>query len=419
MPIQEQETIIVLDFGGADSHQTARRLRELKVFSVILPHTAPLAELAAIGAKGVIFSHAGAVAPATPDSLAQLSLPCLTTEPPDTPQGLEQLTSFLLDQCGCLGLWTMSSFLEQAVTQIRQETGGKKVICGLSGGVDSSVAAMLVHQAIGGQLTCIFVDHGLLRKGEAEQVIQLFRDQFKINLISVDAKARFLGKLADVTEPERKRKIIGEEFIRVFEEEADKLGQIDFLVQGTLYPDVVESSNANATVIKSHHNVGGLPKDMRLKLIEPLFWLFKDEVRQLGKELGLPESIVWRQPFPGPGLGVRIIGPITANKIAILQEADAIFTDELIKSGLHQQIWQSFAILTDMKSVGVTNEKRTYAYTIALRAIASQDAMTASVIRLPYDLLDRVTARITSEVAEVNRVVYDITPKPPGTIEWE
>jgi GMP synthase (glutamine-hydrolysing) len=259
----------------------------------------------------------------------------------------------------------------------------------------------------------------LLRKGEAEQVKELFGNKFKLNLISVDAKERFLTKLAGVTDPERKRKIIGEEFIRVFEEEADKLGQIDFLVQGTLYPDVVESSTANATAIKSHHNVGGLPEDMRLKLIEPLYWLFKDEARLLGEELGLPEEIVWRHPFPGPGLGVRIIGAVDAAKVNILQEADAIFIEEIKNAGLYRQIWQAFAALPDLKSVGVTAGKRTFAYTIALRAVASQDAMTADWVRLPYDLLETVTRRITTEVPNVNRVVYDITSKPPATIEWE
>ena len=428
MPIHEQDTIIVLDFGGADSHKTARRIRELKVFSVILPSSTSLEKITATGAKGIVFSRGSGTGSSGisdrnkdpgPHGLDMLNIPILETEPESTPNGLEQLKGFLFSQCGCKELWNMSSFLEQTVIDIRRQAGGKKVICGLSGGVDSSVAAMLVHKAIGDQLTCIFVDHGLLRKDEAEQVVKLFRDQFKINLISVDAGSRFLAKLEDVADPERKRKIIGEEFIRVFEEEADKLGEIDFLVQGTLYPDVVESSTATGALIKSHHNVGGLPENMRLKLIEPLYWLFKDEVRSLGQKIGLPSEIVWRQPFPGPGLGVRIIGPITAEKVAILQEADAIFIDELKKDGLYQQIWQSFAILTNMKSVGVSDDERTYDYTVALRAISSQDAMTADWIRLPYDLLDTVTRRITDEIKEVNRVVYDITPKPPATIEWE
>ncbi|OPX83677.1 MAG: GMP synthase (glutamine-hydrolyzing) [Pelotomaculum sp. PtaB.Bin104] len=336
-----------------------------------------------------------------------------------TPKGQDILKKFLYDICGCHGLWTMASFLEEAIAEVRRQVGDKKVLCGLSGGVDSSVAAVLVHRAVGDRLTCVFVDHGLLRKNEAKQVLNIFRDKFKINLIGVDARERFLSKLAGVTDPERKRKIIGEEFIRVFEEEADKLGQIDYLVQGTLYPDVVESGTATAAVIKSHHNVGGLPKDMRLKLIEPLCWLFKDEVRVLGEELGMPEEVVWRQPFPGPGLGVRILGEVTADKVSILQEADAIFAEEIRKAGLYRQIWQFFAVLPDLKSVGVMGDERTYAYTVALRAVHSHDAMTADWVRLPYEVLETVSSRIVSEIKDINRVVYDITTKPPSTIEWE
>jgi len=336
-----------------------------------------------------------------------------------TPRGQDILKRFLYDICGCRGLWTMASFLEQTVAELRERVGDKKVLCGLSGGVDSSVAAVLVHRAVGDRLTCVFVDHGLLRKGEAEQVLKVFRDKFKIRLIGVDARERFLSRLAGVTDPERKRKIIGEEFIRVFEEEADKLGRIDYLVQGTLYPDVVESGTATAAVIKSHHNVGGLPENMRLKLIEPLCWLFKDEVRVLGEEMGLPEEVVWRHPFPGPGLAVRILGEVTAEKVAVLQEADAIFEEEIRKAGLYRQIWQSFAVLPDMRSVGVMGDERTYAYTVALRAVHSQDAMTADWVRLPYEVLEATSSRIVSEIREVNRVVYDITSKPPATIEWE
>ncbi|MDD4170092.1 MAG: glutamine-hydrolyzing GMP synthase [Desulfotomaculaceae bacterium] len=336
-----------------------------------------------------------------------------------TPKGQEILKKFLYDICGCQGLWTMASFLEETVSEVRRQVGDKKVLCGLSGGVDSSVAAVLVQRAVGDHLTCVFVDHGLLRKGEAEQVLKIFPDKFKINLIGVDARERFLSRLAGVSDPERKRKIIGEEFIRVFEEEADKLGQVDYLVQGTLYPDVVESGTATAAVIKSHHNVGGLPEDMRLKLIEPLCWLYKDEVRALGEELGMPEEVLWRQPFPGPGLGVRILGEVTAAKVAILQEADAIFTEEIRKAGLYRQIWQFFAVLPDLKSVGVMGDKRTYAYTVALRAVHSQDAMTADWVRLPYEVLEAVSSRIVSEIKDINRVVYDITTKPPSTIEWE
>jgi len=423
MLIPEQEGIIVLDFGSTYSYLVARAIRDQKVFSVILPYSTPLKEIEAFGAKGIVFSrpeqHTGSEDLACDPGIHHLGLPILDIQGDPARLGQEPLQDFLFPRCGCDGQWVMSAFLQQTVDHIRRQVGDKKVLCGLSGGVDSSVAAMLVHQAIGDQLTCVFVDHGLLRKGEAAQVEQVFKEKFKLNLIAVNAAERFLTKLAGITDPERKRKIIGEEFIRVFEEEGDKLGQIDFLVQGTLYPDVVESSTASAKVIKSHHNVGGLPQDMRLQLIEPLYWLFKDEVRLLGAELGMPEESIWRQPFPGPGLGVRILGEVTATKVAILQEADAIFTEEIRKAGLDRQIWQYFAILPDIKSVGVTNDQRSYSHTIALRAITTQDAMTANWVRLPYDLLETVANRITNEVKEVNRVVYDITTKPPATIEWE
>jgi GMP synthase (glutamine-hydrolysing) len=336
-----------------------------------------------------------------------------------TPKGQDVLKAFLYDICGCRGLWTMGSFLERAVAGVRRQVGDKKVLCALSGGVDSSVAAVLAHRAVGDQLTCVFVDHGLLRKGEAEQVRKTFKEKFRVNLVHVDARERFLSKLAGVTGPERKRKIIGEEFIRVFEDEAAKLGQIDFLVQGTLYPDVVESGTATAAVIKSHHNVGGLPEDMRFELVEPLRWLFKDEVRVLGEEMGLPEEVVWRQPFPGPGLAVRILGEVTADKVAVLQEADAIVEQEIRKAGLYRRIWQSFAVLPDMRSVGVMGDERTYSYTVAIRAVHSDDAMTADWVRLPYEVLEAISSRIVSEIKEINRVVYDITSKPPATIEWE
>lgn len=513
MSIDEQEMIIVLDFGGQYSHLIARRIRDLKVFCEMLPFSTPLADIVAKGAKGIVFSGGpssvysegapacdpgiyklgipvlgicygmqlmsrqlgGTVSPAANREYGKVTLNVLEQDkllatlapteqcwmshgdmveaPPPrftvtattdkapvaamaheeqhlyavqfhpevvhTPKGQDILKNFLFNICGCHGLWTMASFLEQSVTNIRRHAGGEKVLCGLSGGVDSSVAAVLVHQAVGDRLTCVFVDHGLLRKGEAEQVQKVFRDKFKINLIAVDARQRFLSKLANVTDPERKRKIIGEEFIRVFEEEADKLGQIDFLVQGTLYPDVVESGTATAAVIKSHHNVGGLPQNMRLKLIEPLYWLFKDEVRALGEEMGLPEEVVWRQPFPGPGLAVRITGEVTPEKVAVLQEADAIFTEEIKKAGLSRKIWQYFAILPDMRSVGVMGDERTYSYTVALRAVTSQDAMTADWARVPFEVLENVSSRIVSEIKAINRVVYDITTKPPATIEWE
>jgi GMP synthase (glutamine-hydrolysing) len=336
-----------------------------------------------------------------------------------TPKGQEILKTFLYDICGCHGTWTMGSFLERTIGEIRQQVGGRKVLCAMSGGVDSAVAAMMVQRAIGDQLTCVFVDHGLLRKDEAEQVELTFKEKFKMNLIFVDARKRFLTKLAGVTDPELKRKIIGEEFIRVFEDEASKLGEVDFLVQGTLYPDVVESGTTTAAVIKSHHNVGCLPEDMRLELVEPLRWLFKDEVRVLGEEMGMPEEVVWRQPFPGPGMAVRILGRITRKKVAIIQAADAIVEQEIRKAGLYRQIWQSFAVLPAMKSVGVMGDERTYAHTIVIRAVNSIDAMTADWVHLPYEVLEAISSRIVSEVKEVNRVVYDITSKPPATIEWE
>lgn len=336
-----------------------------------------------------------------------------------TPKGQDILKTFLYDICGCRGLWTMGSFLERTIAEIKEQVGGRKVLCALSGGVDSSVAAVMVQKAVGDQLTCVFVDHGLLRKDEALQVQQTFREKFKMNLIFVDARERFLFKLAGVTDPEQKRKIIGEEFIRVFEDEAAKLGDVEFLVQGTLYPDVVESGTATAAVIKSHHNVGCLPEDMFFELVEPLRWLFKDEVRVLGEEMGLPHEVVWRQPFPGPGMAVRILGRITPKKVAVIQAADAIVEQEIRKAGLYRQIWQSFAVLPDMKSVGVMGDERTYAYTVVIRAVNSVDAMTADWVRLPYEVLESISSRIVSEIKEINRVVYDITSKPPATIEWE
>jgi len=336
-----------------------------------------------------------------------------------TPFGKEFFSNFLFKICKLKADWSMSSFAEEKIKQIKDIVGDKKVLCALSGGVDSSVAAVLVHKAIGKQLTCVFVDHGLLRKDEGDQVETIFRKQFDMNLIRVNAKDRFLGKLKGVSDPERKRKIIGEEFIRVFEEEANKLGQIDYLVQGTIYPDVVESGTATSATIKSHHNVGGLPEDIQFSLIEPLRELFKDEVRAVGEELGIPHKLVWRQPFPGPGLGIRVLGEVTEEKLEIVREADAIFREEIANAGLEEKIWQYFACLPNIHSVGVMGDGRTYCETVALRAVTSSDAMTSDWARIPYEVLDKVSRRIVNEVKGVNRIVYDVTSKPPATIEWE
>lgn len=336
-----------------------------------------------------------------------------------TAYGMKVLKNFLYGACDCLPNWTMISIIEDSVASIRQQVGDNKIICGLSGGVDSSVAAILVHKAVGDNLTCIFVDHGLLRKGEADKVEEAFKKHFHINLIHVKAQERFLAKLEGVTDPERKRKIIGEEFIRVFEEEAAKFHDAKFLVQGTLYPDVIESGTRDAAKIKTHHNVGGLPEDMELELVEPLRALFKDEVRAVGEELGLPDEIVWRHPFPGPGLAVRIIGEITAERLEVLRNADTIVEEEIKRAGLYREIWQSFAVLPAIRSVGVMGDERTYAYPIIVRAVTSEDAMTADWAKIPYDVLGRISNRIINEVDHVNRVAYDISSKPPATIEWE
>jgi GMP synthase (glutamine-hydrolysing) len=340
-----------------------------------------------------------------------------------TPYGQEILTRFLTDVCGCEPTWSAASIVEEQVRRIREQVGEGNVICGLSGGVDSSVAALLVHRAVGEQLTCVFVDHGLMRKEEGEQVIKTFRDTFKVPLVAVDAETRFLDRLVGVTEPEAKRKAIGAEFIRVFEEEAAKLAGEDarFLVQGTLYSDVIESGGGTgAATIKSHHNVGGLPEDLEFELVEPLRALFKDEVRAVGAELGLPERLVWRQPFPGPGLAIRVVGgEATKDRLDVLREADHILQEEIRRAGLYRELWQSFCVLPDVRTVGVQGDERTYGYVVVVRAVTSDDAMTADWARLPYDLLETIASRMINELREVNRVVLDITSKPPGTIEWE
>ena len=336
-----------------------------------------------------------------------------------TQRGIEIIRNFLFAACGCAGDWTMGNYARRTIEALREKIGDGKVLLALSGGVDSSVAAALLSRAVGRQLTCIFVDHGLMRKNEGDEVEKAFADR-DINFVRVNAEERFLTRLAGVTEPEKKRKIIGEEFIRVFEDEAKKIGTVDFLAQGTIYPDVIESGAGNAAVIKSHHNVGGLPAHVQFKeIVEPLRLLFKDEVRKLGQELGLPDYLVWRQPFPGPGLAIRIIGEITKEKLEILRDADAVFRDEIAAAGLMRDIHQYFAVLTNMRSVGVMGDGRTYEYTLALRGVTTTDFMTADWARIPYELLERVSNRIVNEVRHVNRIVYDITSKPPATIEWE
>lgn len=422
-----QEIVVILDFGGQYTQLVARRVRELNVDCEILPSTVTLKQVQSLSPRALILSS-GARSVFTQNTTLndsrfdQLGLPML-----EIGDGMELmakdtdlLKDFLFNTVGLTGNWTMDAFVANTIQQIRTTVGpSQQVVCGLSGGVDSSVAAVLVHRAIGDRLTCLFVDHGLLRKDEAEQVMETFTRRFKMKVIKVDAADEFLTKLAGVTDPEQKRKIIGTEFIRVFEREAAKLGQIDFLVQGTLYTDVIESKTATGAVIKSHHNVGGLPEDLSFKLIEPLKHLFKDEVRRVGTELQIPEDLVWRHPFPGPGLAIRVLGEVTREKLEILRLADAIMIEEIKKAELYREIWQAFAILPDIRSVGVMNDQRTYAYTIGLRAVISHDGMTADWYRFPPEVLATIANRITNEVPHVNRVVYDVTAKPPSTIEWE
>jgi GMP synthase (glutamine-hydrolysing) len=512
----EPDTIVILDFGSQFAQLIARRVRELNVYSELLPHDTPWAEIERRKPKAIILSGGpssvydldapkadpalwsggipvlgicyglqlmahelgGEVVPSAKreygpaqvlitsedglfrgidrqqpvwmshgDSILRPPVGFVPTAQSDstafaglvdierrlygiqfhpevahTPRGRDILRNFVLEIAGASPTWTPAGFVDTTVAEIRERVGEGHVICALSGGVDSAVAATLVHRAIGDQLTCIYVDHGLMRKRESELLRATFAEHFGMNLLMVDARDRFLRRLSGVDDPEEKRRIIGDEFIRVFEEEAGKLGRIDFLTQGTLYPDVIESKTAEtkaAAKIKTHHNVGGLPADLRFQLIEPLRYLFKDEVRKVGAELGLPEAMVLRQPFPGPGLAIRIIGEVTAERLETLREADWIVIDEIKAAGLYRSLWQSFAILTPVRSVGVMGDGRTYANVVAIRAVTSDDGMTADWARLPYEVLARISSRIVNEVAGVNRVVYDISSKPPATIEWE
>jgi GMP synthase (glutamine-hydrolysing) len=507
------ELIVVLDFGGQYNQLIARRIRDLGVYSELLPFNISPEKLAVLNPKGIVFSGGPSSvyeekAPHVDPAIYELGIPILgicygmqlmahqlngkvqrankreygkaevdfnesnllihgldrkqtvwmshgdmVSELPEGfvidantehapiagmshpdkkmfavqfhPEvrhsvfGNEIIRNFLYNICDCDGNWTMESFIEDTIREIREEVGEQKVLCALSGGVDSSVVAILLHKAIGDQLTCMFIDHGLLRKDEAESVMDTFVGKFDMKVVKIDAQQRFLGNLAGVDDPEQKRKIIGTEFIRVFEEESSKFDDFAFLAQGTLYTDIVESGTATAQTIKSHHNVGGLPKDMKFKLVEPLKALFKDEVRKVGAECGLPDAIVWRQPFPGPGLAIRVLGEVTEEKLKIVRDSDAILRDEIAKAGLDREIWQYFTALPNMKSVGVMGDARTYSYTVGLRAVTSIDGMTADWARIPYDVLEKISNRIVNEVDNVNRIVYDITSKPPATIEWE
>ncbi len=428
----KQDMIVVLDLGSEENSKIAREIRALGVYSEIHPHDITLAELKALpNVKGIILNGGPnrVVDGVTIDAAQEIydcDIPALLVDhrgddpwPADDVERETALKNFIFTICGAEANWNLDNFIADQIELIRRQVGDKKVLLALSGGVDSSVVAALLIKAVGKQLTCVHVNHGLLRKGEPEQVVKVFRDEMDANLVYVDAVDRFLDKLAGVADPEQKRKIIGGEFIRVFEEEARKLDGIRFLGQGTIYPDIIESGTKTVKAVKSHHNVGGLPEDLDFELVEPLKMLFKDEVRACGKALGLPDSMVYRQPFPGPGLGVRCLGAITRDRLEAVRESDAILREEFAKNGLEGKVWQYFTAIPDLKSVGVRNNRRTDEWCVIIRAVNTVDAMTATVPHLPWLMMDKITARITSEVKGVNRVLFDLTPKPTGTIEWE
>ncbi len=429
----KQDMIVILDLGSTENTVIARQIRDMGVYSEIHPHDITPEQIKKLdNVKGIILNGGvNRVVDGTPvdvcEEIYKLGYPVMAIDHPtakceevyDQIPGEDVLKAFLFDTCKAEANWNMKNFVEDQVEQIRKQVGDKKVLLALSGGVDSSVVAALLIKAIGKQLVCVHVNHGLMRKGESESVVEVFKNQMDANLIYVDASERFLGKLAGVADPEEKRKIIGAEFIRVFEEEARKLEGIDFLAQGTIYPDIVESGTKTAKVVKSHHNVGGLPEDLQFDLVEPLYYLFKDEVRACGIELGLPHGMVYRQPFPGPGLGVRCLGAITKERLEAVRESDAILREEFANSGLDKKVWQYFTVVPDFKSVGVKDNARCFEYPVIIRAVNTIDAMSASVEQIEWPILMKITDRILKEVKNVNRVCYDMSPKPCATIEWE
>lgn len=429
----KQDMIVILDLGSTQNTVIARKIRDLGVYSEIHSHDITGEELKALpNVKGIILNGGenrvvdGQAVEVSPE-IYQLGIPVISVDYPQSQCAVkyqelpdqDALKRFLFEECGAEANWNMKNFIADQVELIRGQVGDRKVLLALSGGVDSSVVAALLIRAVGQQLVCVHVNHGLMRKNESESVVRVFRDELHANLIYVDASERFLGKLAGVSDPEQKRKIIGGEFIRVFEEEARKLEGIDFLGQGTIYPDIIESGTKTAKMVKSHHNVGGLPEDLKFTLVEPLKQLFKDEVRACGVELGLPRDMVYRQPFPGPGLGVRCLGAITRDRLEAVRESDAILREEFAKAGLDKKVWQYFTVVPDFKSVGMKNNARVFEYMVILRAINTVDAMTASVEKVDWDVLEKITNRILAEVPGVNRVCYDMSPKPPATIEFE